>query len=366
MSIVRPVAAAGAVALSLAASLVLAASPVVAQSTEPAEPSAAAAASPGAEAAAGFPLTIEHKYGSTTIESVPERIVTVGLLEQDPLLALGITPVGTTEWFGGYPGSIWPWAQPLLGDSVPASVGDATAVDAERVAALDPDVILALYSGLTQEQYDQLAGIAPTVAQPAAYIDYGIPWQELTRTVGAVVGKAAEADALVADVEARFEQVKAEHPEFVGATGVVATPYEGIFVYGPEDVRGRLLASLGFTLPEGLVEATGAAFGGNISEEAVDLLDGDVIVWLDARGVEGLGGPLYDGLDVHTQGREVHVSSYNDPLGGATSFVTVVSLPYLLDGLVPMLAAAVDGDPATEVPASETEVQPSPEASPAE
>jgi iron complex transport system substrate-binding protein len=329
--------------LSLATSLLVSAAPVAAQ----ASPSAS-----DGTGDAGFPLTIAHKYGETTIETVPERIVSVGLLEQDPLLALGVAPVGVTEWFGEYPSAAWPWAQPLLGDAAPEVVGDATAVDPERIQALDPDVILALYSGLTQEQYETLSGIAPTIAQPAAYVDYGIPWQELTRTVGAIVGKAAEAEDLVEGVEERFEQVKAEHPEFVGASAVVATPWEGIFVYGPEDVRGRLLTSLGFSLPEGLVEATGAAFGGNLSEEAVDLLDGDVIVWLDAASVEGYGGPLYDTLAVHTEGREVHLDSYADPLGGATSFVTVLSLPFLLDGLVPMLAAAIDGDPATAVPTS--------------
>jgi len=37
----------------------------------------------------------------------------------------------------------------------------------------------------------------------------------------------------------------------------------------------------------------------------------------------------------------------NDTLGKAFSFVTPLSIPYLLDGLVPQLAAAVDGDPAT-------------------
>ncbi|MEZ4730963.1 MAG: hypothetical protein R3E79_27910 [Caldilineaceae bacterium] len=31
--------------------------------------------------------------------------------------------------------------------------------------------------------------IAPTVAQPEAYVDYGIPWQELTVTVGKRWGK---------------------------------------------------------------------------------------------------------------------------------------------------------------------------------
>ena len=121
-------------------------------------------------------------------------------------------------------------------------------------------------------------------------------------------------------------------------------------MYGPEDVRGRLLTSLGFTLPAELDEMTGTQFGGNISMERADILDVDVIIWLDAHEAEGpLGGPLYASLPVHTEGREVMVDSYKSTLGGATSFVSVLSLPYLLDELTPLLAQAVDGDPATAV-----------------
>ncbi len=293
-----------------------------------------------------FPVTIEHKYGSTTITEKPERIVTVGLTEQDALLALGIVPVGTSEWFGGYPGSIWPWAQDelaALGSEVPAAVG-GEAINFEAIAGLQPDLILALYAGVTQEEYDLLTQIAPTVAQPEAYVDYGIPWQELTLTVGQAVGQAAEAEALVADVEAQFVQLQAEHPEFSGATSIVATPYQGIWVYGEQDVRGRFLTMLGFQLPEGLQEITGTDFGGNLSMERADLLDVDVIIWLDAEEAEGdLGGPVYQSLPVHTEGREIHLSSYNDPLGGATSFVSVLSLPFLLEGLVPQVADAMGG-----------------------
>jgi iron complex transport system substrate-binding protein len=308
-----------------------------------------AAAAPAVDPAA-FPVTIAHKYGSTTVDALPARIVTVGLTEQDVLLALGITPVGTTEWFGAHPGAIWPWAQDKLSGELPVLVGDASSTNLEQIAALQPDLILALYSGVTKEQYDLLSQIAPTVAQPEAYVDYGIPWQELTRTVGQAVGQAAEADQLVADVEAKLAEARAAHPEFVGASAVVATPYEGIWVYGPEDVRGRFLTALGFSLPEGLAELTGAEFGGSLSMERADLLDVDAIIWLDPEEANGpLGGPLYASLKVHTEGREVFLNSYDDPLGGATSFVSVLSLPFLLDGLVPQLAAAVDGDPATLV-----------------
>lgn len=304
-----------------------------------------------------FPVTIEHKYGRTEITQRPERIVTVGLTEQDVLLALGIVPVGTTEWFGEYPGAIWPWAQEKLGDApVPELVGDASTINFEKLAALKPDLILALYAGVTQEQYDLLTQIAPTVAQPGDYVDYGIPWQELTRTVGQAVGQPEEADRLVTEVETRFEQVRAEHPEFVGATSIVATPYEGIWVYGGEDVRGRFLTALGFKLPEGLAEITGEEFGGNLSFERADLLDVDVIIWLDADEAQGpLGGPVYQKLPVHTEGREVFLDSYDDPLGGATSFVSVLSLPFLLDGLVPKLAAAQAGEKTADAAPAETD-----------
>ncbi|MBX3015563.1 MAG: ABC transporter substrate-binding protein [Caldilineaceae bacterium] len=294
--------------------------------------------------AAPFPVTIEHKYGSTTITAKPERVVTVGLIDHDALLALGIVPVGTSEWFGGYPGSIWPWAQDeldALGGALPEAVGGES-INIEKIASLQPDLILALYSGVKQEEYDLLSQIAPTVAQPSDYVDYGIPWQDLTLTVGAAVGQAAEAAALVAEVEALFTQVQTEHPEFTGATSIVATPWQGIWVYGEQDVRGRFLTMLGFQLPAGLQEVTGTEFGGTLSMERADLLDVDVIIWLDPETAEGeLGGPVYQNLPVHTEGREVFLDSYNDPLGGATSFVSVLSLPFLLDGLVPQLADAM-------------------------
>ena len=314
-------------------------------------PVAEATEAPSAEtniavATDAFPVTIEHKYGSTEITELPVRIVTVGLTDHDALLGLGIVPVGTSEWFGGYPGSIWPWAQDelaALGGAVPEAVGGES-INFEKISALQPDLILSLYAGVTQEEYDLLTQIAPTVAQPGDYVDYGIPWQALTLTVGKAVGQTAQAEALIVAIEEKFAQVSTEHPEFTGATSIVATPYEGIWVYGEQDVRGRFLTTLGFQLPDGLQEITGTEFGGNLSMERADLLDVDVIIWLDAAEAAGeLGGPLYASLAVHTEGREVFLSSYTDPLGGATSFVSVLSLPFLLDGLVPQLADAING-----------------------
>ncbi|WP_199429905.1 iron-siderophore ABC transporter substrate-binding protein [Qaidamihabitans albus] len=306
--------------------------------------------SPSGPSGGEFPVTIEHKYGATTIEREPQRVVTVGLTEQDALLALGIVPVATTNYVGDHPGAIGPWAQDELGDAAAPEVLDNTGgVQFEKVAAAQPDLIIGLYSALTKEEHDKLTQIAPTLAQPKQYSDYGIPWQELTRTVGKAVGRSGEADRLVAGVEARFASAREEHPEFADKSALVATSYDGYWVYGSEDPRSRTLTSLGFRLPGDIDRVVGNKFGANISRERADLLDTDAIVWILGDGGAKLRQDgVYQNMRVAQQRREVVIDE-NSAYGHATSFVSVLSLPYLLDRLVPQLGAAVDGDPATEV-----------------
>ncbi len=296
--------------------------------------------------------TIEHKYGSTEISGIPERIVTVGLTEQDYLLALDVVPVGTREWFGEYPGALWPWAREALGDRPLPEVLPVDELNFEQVAALEPDLILGLYSGLTRDEYDTLSEIAPTVAQPGEHVDYGVPWQEQTRTIGRALGKEEQAGELVAEVEARFAGVREEHPEFGGATGVVVLPGEGgtYYPYGPQDSRGRFMDALGFELPDEIAELAGDDFFATISGERLDLLDTDVLVWIatEAQREAIEDEPLYQQLDVVGEGRDIFLET-NEPLAGALSFSTVLSIPYALENLLPILAAAVDGDPETEV-----------------
>jgi iron complex transport system substrate-binding protein len=314
------------------------------------------AAEPAATAAAGraFPVTIAHKFGETTIKKEPKRIVTVGLTDQDAVLALGKVPVGTTEWFGGFPGAIGPWARnDLHGGPLPTVLKDTgTGPQVEKIAALRPDLILAVYGGLTKKQYETLSKFAPVVAQPKQYNDFGVPWEVQTKTIGQALGKEGAADTLVSGVEQKFAKVRAGNPEFKGKTAVTATPYEGYFVYGSQDPRSRNLTSLGFTLPTGLDKLIGDRFGAGISKERTDLLDQKVVVWSVssvAKDVPKLhADKLYADLNVVGQGREIAVGE-DTPYGIAYSFVTVLSLPYLLDRLVPQLKAAVDGDPATKV-----------------
>ncbi|AVV46999.1 iron-siderophore ABC transporter substrate-binding protein [Streptomyces sp. ID05-04B] len=301
-----------------------------------------------------FPVTIAHKYGSTTITSAPKRIVTVGLTDQDSVLALGVVPVGTTEWIGGYRGAVGPWAAGKLGGAAAPTVlkDTGTGPQVEKIAALRPDLILGVYGGLTKEQYASLSKFAPVVAQPKAYNDYGVPWQEQTETIGKALGKSAQAAAVVKETEAKIDAAVAAHPEFRGKSAVMATPYEGVFVYGSQDPRSRLLSDLGFSLPADLDKVIGDRFGANISKERTDLLDQNVVVWIVGDVAEDAAklhkDAAYKNLKAVSEGREVFIDETGD-YGNAVSFGTVLSLPYEIERMVPQLAAAVDGKPATKV-----------------
>jgi iron complex transport system substrate-binding protein len=277
--------------------------------------------------------------------------VSVGLNEQDAFFALGVAPVGVTDWMG-FEHGIGPWAETAAkaaGDP-PELLTNTDGIQFEKVAALRPDVIVALYSDLKRSDYEKLSQIAPVVAAPEGYADFGIPWQETTRTVGKIVGEPDEAEKLVGDLEARIAKAKDDHPEFAGRTASMAMSFEGIWVYGPEDPRSRLLTDLGFELSPEISKLFVKDYAGMISEEQVQLLDLDAVAWFatedEARKLAK--NRVYTSLDVHEEGRDfVVLDSRPDDAYNAVGAQTVLSMPLALDVLVPALAAAVDGDPAT-------------------
>ena len=298
-----------------------------------------------------FPQDFEHRFGTTVVEAEPQRIVSLDYGGQDDLLALGIVPVAQRYWYGDYPLGTWPWAQDALGEaSFDMIEGE---LNLEQIAALDPDLILAIYSGITAEDYALLSQVVPVIASEARYGDYSTPWDVRIRTMARAVGRTEEAETQVTAIEDRLARIAGDHPEWRGLTAAVATHWSGTPAgYRSVDPRAQLLAQMGFVTPAAL-DAAGAedSFYATLSEEDPSALDADVLVWLANEGSlpDILAMPLRKGLRAHREGREVYA---DEVLSGAFSFASLLSLPYALDRLVPMLEAAADGDPATPVPES--------------
>jgi iron complex transport system substrate-binding protein len=297
---------------------------------------------PSGPSAAGFPVSVEHKYGTTEIKAAPARVVTLGLSDQDPVLALGVVPVGAVDWFLERPYGKWPWAQPLWAGKTPEIVGERDDFNLEKVAALKPDLIIGLYSGMTQDQYGKLSQIAPTVAQPVGSDDYAAPWQDMTTVVGKALGKTAEADALIAGIDARLAELASKNPGFAGKSVAVVEPYEpGKYaIFAPSDPKVVLLTKLGFVTPQPIVDAAGQEYAAEIGSEQLSLVDVDKLVFLTADASTETtvkADRVYSTLKVAQENRAVFLPYEEPPLGAALSFSTVLSIPYALDQLVPLL-----------------------------
>ncbi|MFK7918191.1 MAG: ABC transporter substrate-binding protein [Ilumatobacter sp.] len=308
------------------------------------------------EAGAAFPVSIEHKFGSTTIEVEPERVVSVGFNEHDFLLAIGVTPVGLRDWYGEQPNGVWPWAQDELGEATPEVIA-ADALNFEQIAALDPDLIVGVWSGMTAEDYELLAAIAPTVAQPDTYDDYGTPWQEQTMILGTATGRTMQAQAEVERIDALFAAARDANPQWEGQFASVAfVTADGPGAYTSQDTRSRIMADLGFSIPEVNDSGGDDSFFLSLSAEDLTPLDVDVLMWIYTSDEE-LDGiltqlPTRPALDAVALGREVFAGP---ELTGAFSHGSPLSLEFALEQLIPEIQAAADGDPATVV-ASAAEV----------
>lgn len=293
-------------------------------------------------------VSVADKFGETVVPADPHRVVSVGYNDQDAVLALGVVPVGVLDWYGNQPDATWPWAHDLLGGAHPTIVGTAgTGLSVEKVASTNPDLILGTYSGMSQGEHDKLSALAPTVAQPKEFSDYGVPWQDQTRIVGTALGRTEKADELVASVQRQFTDVAAAHPQFQGKSVIVgALKGPGQFgVYGPEDPKVRFFTELGFVNPPVTQQITGTNFA-PISTEQLTLANADLLVWYAGGGfgdklrAELANTPVYAELPAVKEGRVIIL---DDEAAEAMTWSTVLSLPYALQTIPPRIAPLLGG-----------------------
>jgi len=112
-------------------------------------------------------------------------------------------------------------------------------------------------------------------------------------------------------------------------------------------VRRRTLCvcfftSLGFTIEPALDDIAGDEFYGTISAERLDVLDTDLLIWDQLQYVEGgkaavEADPLVQKLAAMREQRTVFMEG---DLENAFAFNSVLSLPFVLDAVLPMLRSA--------------------------
>lgn len=212
--------------------------------------------------------SITHSMGTTTLKSVPKRVVILFNGGVDISVLLGVKPVGAVESYVQQP--FYEYIRPsLIGTK---TLGDETQPNIEAIVGLKPDVIIGT-KDRHEKIYDQLNKIAPTILTKDL-----ADWQDNLQVTASILNKEDTATAFLANWKAQVADFKKKlSAKDRGAEISIirinpngsARAYNSGFAY-------QIFEELGFTVPkqqaalkQDLVTVT--------SKEQVSLLDGDYI-----------------------------------------------------------------------------------------
>ncbi|WP_312977751.1 iron-siderophore ABC transporter substrate-binding protein [Corynebacterium sp.] len=298
------------------------------------------------------PTTITHALGEAEITTKPERVVTLGQGSAETAIALGVTPVGTEsyEWGADDSGQL-PWIREAVeeeGGELPELITGGEEVSAEEIAALEPDLVLAPWSGLTQDQYDQISAVAPTVAYPEH--PWTIDWEDQITTIATALGEPDRAEDLINGTEDDFAAVRDDHPEFADhdfAFIYNQGPAQNMGVFLPSEQRAAMVANLGLKTAPVVEEMKDDEVVGTDSaqfslEDADRLNDVDLIFTFysdDANRREMHDNPVYGDVTAIRDGAEV--APTDQSFVTASSMINPLTVPWTLERYVPMIQEAL-------------------------
>ena len=300
--------------------------------TNSSEP-ASTVSSEGQSESVAYPITVSHIYGETVIESKPQRVVSIAWENSAAPLALGVTPVGVSEANYGLvtEHKIHPWTDEAfqsLGVDSPHVFNDTDGFDFEAISDAEPDLILAVNSSMTQEEYDTLSEIAPTVAYPEK--PWQVSWRDSALIASKAIGMEEEGKKLVEDTEKLIAEKAAEYPALAGKKAIFCwispDDLSTFSIYLPGDSRADYLNDFGLELPDSIRELaqTTSDFYINVSRENADQLS-------DA---------LMNQIPAIKNGAVTFIDDTSALAGGASP--SVLSIPYNIDTYLKLLNDAAE------------------------
>ncbi|WP_372698370.1 iron-siderophore ABC transporter substrate-binding protein [Arthrobacter sp. JSM 101049] len=295
----------------------------------------------GAAASGTFPQTVQTAFGDVTIDRAPQRVVALGWGDAETALALGVQPVGASDWLGFGGEGVGPWAEGMY-DTAPKII-DTLEPSYEAIAALKPDLILDVRGSGDHDRHERLAEIAPTVGIPEGGENYLTDMEDQVEMISTALGVPDEGDALLRQVDDAYAKAADAHPEWKGKTVTAATKTsEGWGAYIAGGGRVETLERLGFKQNPAIaaLPVNSGGFSVDISSEKLDVLDADLIVafpiFLEATAITE--DPQWKKLSTVQAGHAVVIDG---DLSAAYSINSTLAALYTVKHLTPLLEKAL-------------------------
>ncbi|MCX5104247.1 iron-siderophore ABC transporter substrate-binding protein [Streptomyces sp. NBC_00053] len=296
-----------------------------------------------------FPVSIKSALGTAEIKEQPERVVTLGQGSAETAIALGHTPVGMEkyEWGSDKTGYL-PWIHDAVkksGDKLPTQFTGGEDIDFEAITELEPDVILAPWSGITQKDYDILKDIAPTVAYPD--LPWSTDWDQQIDIIAKALGQPDEAKTLTSKIEKQLSDAAATRPEYKKHTFsyIYNTGPGTLGVFKPNEQRVKMVSSLGLKVDPVVntfkeTKGTDSALIG--LENAEKLKDSDLLFtfYMDDKSRKEIEAqPLYAAMPAVKNGAVV--AGKDNSFVTASSIINPLTVPWVIDRYLPLIDKAV-------------------------
>lgn len=286
-----------------------------------------------------FPVSVDTKFGEVEVKEQPQSVVALGWGDAEIATELGVQPVGVVDWLGFGGDGLSPWAEASY-DEAPEII-DSQELDFEKIAALDPDLILDVRDTGDEDTYNKLSAVAPTVAVPEDADGFTTTWDKQVEMISTALGESRKGEDLITEVNDRITEAEDAHPQWSERTGtVLAKTSVEWAAYSAGDARADLLQGLGFQPNKEISDLTKPGeFYVSLSEETVDTADSDVVVGfpigLKTEDIEK--DKSWTNL---TAVKEGHAVVADEETANAISLGTPASMLHAIDLLVPQLEDA--------------------------
>lgn len=239
--------------------------------------------------AAGTTVRLHSAFGDADYPVAPERVV-VTASALDNVLALGITPTAVVMT---QQDENAPWRAGKLDGVDKIMVATYGDIDVEKIAAADPDVIIGdIYWIDSQDEYDRLSDIAPTLNGPSQDPTQAT-WKERLTQLGELYNRSDDAQKIIDGDADLFARAREELSGLQGKTGWIGRDQgEGKIGTSPDptEASNSFLGDLGMTLPSTILgkEPNAASGAYVVSPEQYDEFAADFSVIYAPEGIAAL------------------------------------------------------------------------------